>query len=380
MTETILCNAMLVLPNESLLGTIVLRDGVIAAIDAGRHVARGGIDCGGDLVLPGLIELHTDNLERHIQPRPKVDWPHASAIIAHDAELASVGVTTVFDALRVGSVVSNGDTGYGEYARQLANEVLGLRAQGALRISHFLHLRAEICSETLIAELDKFGPEDRIGIVSLMDHTPGQRQFSDLGQLRKYIMGKHGLSEVQFQAHVAHLQDLSARIGAQHEAATVAAAQRYGATLASHDDTTAAQVAVSAAHGVHFAEFPTTVIAARACHDHGIKVVMGGPNLIRGGSHSGNVAAKDLAQAGLLDILSSDYVPSSLLTGALMLGDLWGDMARGIATVTHAPAEAVGLADRGRLQIGLRADVIRVRRIGSAGAVRGAWVQGGQVA
>jgi alpha-D-ribose 1-methylphosphonate 5-triphosphate diphosphatase len=122
------------------------------------------------------------------------------------------------------------------------------------------------------------------------------------------------------------------------------------------------------------------VIAARACHDHGIKVVMGGPNLIRGGSHSGNVAAKDLAQAGLLDILSSDYVPSSLLTGALMLGDLWGDMARGIATVTHAPAEAVGLADRGRLQIGLRADVIRVRRIGSAGAVRGAWVQGGQVA
>lgn len=380
MTETILSNAMLVLPGESLLGTIVLRDGVIAAIDAGAHVARGAIDCGGDLVAPGLIELHTDNLERHIQPRPKVDWPHASAIIAHDAELASVGVTTVFDALRVGSVVSNGDTGYGEYARQLANEVLGLRAQGALRISHFLHLRAEICSETLIAELDKFGPEDRIGIVSLMDHTPGQRQFSDLGQLRKYIMGKHGLSEVQFQAHVAHLQDLSARIGAQHEAATVAAAKRYGATLASHDDTTAAQVAVSAAHGVHFAEFPTTVTAARTCHDHGIKVVMGGPNLIRGGSHSGNVAAKDLAEAGLLDILSSDYVPSSLLTGALMLGDLWGDMARGIATVTQAPAESVGLADRGRLQIGLRADVIRVRRIGSAGAVRGAWVQGGQVA
>ena len=103
---------------------------------------------------------------------------------------------------------------------------------------------------------------------------------------------------------------------------------------------------------------------------------MGAPNLIRGGSHSGNVAAQALAQDGLLDILSSDYVPSSLLTGALQLGDLWGDMARGVATVTAAPAAAAGLTDRGRLAIGARADVIRVTRIGPAAALRGVWVQG----
>jgi alpha-D-ribose 1-methylphosphonate 5-triphosphate diphosphatase len=159
----------------------------------------------------------------------------------------------------------------------------------------------------------------------------------------------------------------------------VAEARRYGAVLASHDDTTEPQVAVSATHGVHFAEFPTTLEAARACRAHGIKVMMGAPNLIRGGSHSGNVAAKDLAEADLLDIVSSDYVPSSLLSSALMLGDLWGDMARGIATVTAAPADATGLADRGRLAIGARADMIRVGRIGQAGAVRGAWVQGRRV-
>ena len=121
--------------------------------------------------------MHTDNLEHHIEPRPKVNWPHASAIIAHDAELACVGITTVFDALRVGSVVSTKKANYGEYARKLANEIQDLRAKGALRISHLLHLRAEVCSETLIAELAKFGPQDGIGIVSLMDHTPGQRQF-----------------------------------------------------------------------------------------------------------------------------------------------------------------------------------------------------------
>lgn len=380
MTDTVLANATLVLPHEVVRGSLRLSGGVIADIAQGTDVPAGAIDCEGDLVLPGLIELHTDNLERHIEPRPKVDWPHASAIIAHDAELASVGITTVFDALRVGSVVSKGKSNYGEYARALADEILGLRAEGALRISHFLHLRAEVCSETLIEELDKFGPADRIGIVSLMDHTPGQRQFRDVTQLRNYVCGKHGFTAAEFEDHVATQQALSARVSTVHEAAAVAAARRYGAVLASHDDTDAEHVARSAEHGAHFAEFPTTVEAARACRDHGILVMMGAPNLIRGGSHSGNVAAEALAREDLLDIVSSDYVPSSLLSAALMLGDVWGDLARGVATVTAAPGRAAGLADRGHLDIGARADVIRVARISGAGALRGTWVQGRRVA
>ena len=379
MTETILANATLVLPTETLRGQLRMIDGRIADIAPGSDVPAGAMDCAGDLVMPGLIELHTDNLERHIEPRPKVDWPHASAILAHDAELASVGITTVFDALRVGSVVSNAKANYGEYARVLADEILGLRADGFLRISHFLHLRAEVCSETLIDELAKFGPDDRIGIVSLMDHTPGERQFRDLSQLRKYVIGKHGISEAEFEDHVASQRAMTERFGPAHEAAAVDAARRYGAVLASHDDTEVDHVARSARHGAHFAEFPTTVAAAQACRDHGIKVVIGAPNLIRGGSHSGNVAAEELARGDLLDIVSSDYVPSSLLSAALMLGDLWGDMARGIATVTAAPADAAGLPDRGHLVPGARADVIRVARLGSAGAVRGVWVQGRRV-
>jgi alpha-D-ribose 1-methylphosphonate 5-triphosphate diphosphatase len=380
MSDTVLANATLILPGEVLQGAVTLRGGLIAAIDQGSAVPPGAIDCAGDLVLPGLIELHTDNLERHIEPRPRVDWPHAQAIIAHDGELASVGITTVFDALRVGSVVSKAKGNYGEYARALADEILDLRAKGALRISHFLHLRAEVCSETLIDELAKFGPADRVGIVSLMDHTPGQRQFRDVSKLKDYVMGKHGYTLEEFHGHIAGQQDLGRQMGEAHEAAAVAAARRYGAVLASHDDTDAAHVARSAEHGATFAEFPTTVEAAQACHDHGIKVMMGAPNLIRGGSHSGNVAAADLARLGLLDIVSSDYVPSALLTAALRLGDLWGDMARGVATVTQAPAAAAGLADRGHLDIGARADVIRVRRIGDAATLRGTWVQGNRVA
>jgi len=386
--ETLLCNAVLVLPNEVRRGTLRLSGGMIAAIEEGSAVPRMPgcevVDCEGDLVLPGLVELHTDNLERHIAPRPNVDWPHAAAILAHDAEFASVGITTVFDALRVGSIVSDSKTSYGEYARALADEILQLRRRGVLRINHFLHLRAEICSETLVAELDKFGPEDGIGVVSLMDHTPGERQFRDLSKLKAYVCGKHGLDEAGFEAHVATQTALRARVGGVHEAAAVAAARRYGAVLASHDDTTGPQVLRSAAHGAEFAEFPTTREAAAACKAAGIAVMMGAPNLIRGGSHSGNVAAEELALADLLDVLSSDYVPSALLSGALMLSDLWSDMARGIATVTRMPAQAAGLLDRGSLEPGGRADVIRVRRIEGAGppaaAVRGTWVSGRRVA
>lgn len=380
MTGGILANALMVLPGSLLLGRLTMDDGRIVALDPGGGVPEGAVDCGGDLLLPGLVELHTDNLERHIEPRPRVRWPHAPAIVAHDAELAGVGITTVFDALRVGSIPERSKGSYFEYARALASEILALRAEGALRISHLLHLRAELCSETLAEELAAFGPEDGVGIISLMDHTPGQRQFADVSQLKAYLMGKHGFTEDEFLGHVADRKEIWARKGPMHEAAAVAAAARLRAVLASHDDTTEDHVAASAAHGAVLAEFPTTLVAAQACRAAGIAVMGGAPNLIRGGSHAGNVAARVLAEEDCLDILSSDYVPAALLTAALRLGDLWGDLARGVATVTAAPARAAGLTDRGRLEPGLRADVVRVARLGGAAVVRGTWVAGRRVA
>jgi len=379
-TETILANARLILPDAVRAGGLVLREGRIAEVlDAGA-VPAGATDCEGDFLAPGLIELHTDNLEQHIQPRPGVDWPHAAAIMAHDAELASVGITTVFDAMRVGSIPAFG-TDYAPYARPLASELMAVRASGVLRISHFLHLRAEICSETLIEELAEFAPEDRVRLISLMDHTPGQRQFRDISQLERWVKGRLGADEAAFRRHVEGLQALRARQGAAHEAAAVAAAGRLGAVLASHDDTTEAQVAASARQGICLAEFPTTLEAAQACRAHGIRTMMGAPNLIRGGSHSGNVAARDLAEAGLLDIVSSDYVPGSLLWAAAMLADLWQDWPRAMACVTATPAAAAGLHDRGRLQAGARADLIRFRMLDTqAPVLRETRVQGRRVA
>jgi alpha-D-ribose 1-methylphosphonate 5-triphosphate diphosphatase len=187
------------------------------------------------------------------------------------------------------------------------------------------------------------------------------------------------MSDAAFAEHVASLREMRDRLGELHEARAVTEARRYGAVLASHDDTTADQVCVSARHGVRMAEFPTTVEAAEACRAHGISVIMGAPNLVRGGSHSGNVAAADLAERDLLDILSSDYVPAALLLGAVKLADIWGDMSRAIATVTANPARAAGLDDRGRIATGMRADLMRFRLHGVQPIPVSVWSQGRRV-
>ena len=380
-TQTVFTNAQVVLPSETFQGSVVVQDGMIHAVDHGNTRLSSAIDCAGQYLAPGLIELHTDNLERHMQPRPRVNWPHQAAIIAHDRELAGTGITTVFDAIRVGSIISDdGKQRYARYARAMADEILEMQQQSVLKISHHIHLRAEICSETLAEELEEFGPDDKVGIVSLMDHTPGQRQFRDLQKFEDYVCGKNGFSRENFGEYIEFLYGLQSRLGEKHEAAAVAAAKRYGATLASHDDTTVEQVAQSHANGVTVAEFPTSEEAAEACKSTGIATIMGAPNLVRGGSHSGNVAASDLAERGQLDILSSDYIPASLLQGAVQLAQLWGDMAAGVATVTSNPARSAKLTDRGDITVGKRADLVLFGTLGQTPLIQGVWSRGVQVA
>ena len=359
-----------------MVGALHFVNGTIAEITEGDSVPVGATDCCGDLLVPGLVELHTDNLERHLEPRPKVKLPHIPAILAHDGELASAGITTVFDALRVGSIARE-DESYEEYARAVATELLELRAAGALRIRHLIHLRAEICSETVLEELAQFGEDDRVGLVSVMDHTPGQRLFRDLSQLATYYKGKFSFTDAEFDQLVSERRALGDSVRDRHETGTIAAATRLGATLASHDDTTAEHVERSHDLGMRLAEFPTTFEAAEACRDAGIKIIMGAPNLIRGGSHSGNVSAGDLAAADLLDIVSSDYVPSLLLSSAFKLAEIWSDLPRAMRAVTAHPANATGLDDRGRLVVGCHADCLRLSMLDRTPVVRGVW-RGGE--
>ena len=381
MNTTTLSNAHLITEDAEFIGSISFNETGIIDLDEGASVPNGAIDCGGDYVCPGLIELHTDNLERHLQPRPGVHWSRKAAILAHDRELASTGITTVFDALRVGSVISEEQTtGYVKYARETATDILSLVESDSLKISHFLHLRAEVCTDTLPEELYEFGQNDRVGLVSLMDHTPGQRQFRNIEKLEEYLRGKHGFSEEKIKAHFAQRIELQARVGRKHRDVAVDFGRSVGAILASHDDTTIEDVKASADVGVTVAEFPTTIEAARACRAENQSIIMGAPNVVRGGSHSGNVAATELGDAELLDILSSDYIPASLLMGAVRLGQRQNNLAAGIRLVTSAPADAAGLDDRGRLEVGKRADIVRFCINEDLPMVGGVYARGRQVA
>lgn len=379
-SDVVFTNANLIIGNEVIKGSMKVENGLIVDVDT-SNASSAGIDCEGDFLSPGLVELHTDNLERHLQPRPGAHWPPQAAIISHDAELASVGITTVFDALRVGSLPSEGKRGgYKKYARDVATNIGKMRTQNMLRINHLLHLRAEICSETLIEEIKEFGAGDQVGIVSIMDHTPGQRQFRDKQKLAEYLRGKYSMSDEQIDEHFEKLLELQRKNGDAHEEIAAKMGREFGAVLASHDDTTSSDVLASVKTGVGVAEFPTTLEAAEQCKVHGIGVMMGAPNLLRGGSHSGNVAAHELVEHGLLDIFSSDYAPSSLLAASVRLGLECGNMAEGLAKSTSAPAKAAKLGDRGELRVGMRADILRFQVSNSLPLTKGLWVAGKRVA
>lgn len=373
MSQTlILENAQIVTPDAVRQGWIALSEGRIAEIGNGRPPERG-LDMAGDYLLPGLVELHTDHLESHLAPRPKVRWHHLSAVLAYDAQIAASGITTVFDSLRVGSDVDS---------RSLAGEIGAItsaveraRKDGLLRVDHRMHLRCEICASDVIEETERILGVHHIDLISLMDHTPGARQFRDTSTWKIYYGGKSGMTDDLLEDMIRERVVLHHANHDRHRAQLVDMAKRHGIVLASHDDTTLAHVETSVADGIRLAEFPTTVEAAAASHAQGIQVMMGAPNVVRGGSHSGNVSAETLAREGILDILSSDYVPASLLMGAFELNSrIEGfTLPRAINTVALNPALATGLTDRGALKPGLKADVVRVHMAGTLPVVREVW-------
>ena len=378
MNAIIFEDATLVLPDRVQRGWLAVSDGVIAEIGEGRAPARG-LDCAGDYLIPGLVELHTDHLESHYAPRPKVRWHPLGAVLAYDAQITASGITTVFDSLRAGSDPDG--SGLGAELEQLAGAIATARAGDLFRAEHFTHLRCELPSTDVLDTVAAFTARHPVGLISLMDHTPGQRQFRDMEKYYTYATrGGRPMEEIRANTE-RKIRDGRA-LNARNRPALVRLARERGIPLASHDDTTLADVALAVGEGVRLSEFPTTLEAAESAHRNGMTVMMGAPNLIRGGSHSGNVAAAALAEAGRLDILSSDYVPASLLMAAFLLPEQTPaiTLPEALATVTVNPARATGLTDRGALQAGLRADLVRVQRAEGVPVVRAVWRAGARVA
>ncbi len=372
-----ICNARIVTTDEEFTGTVRIEDGRFTEVT--RHaVPDAGEDWGGDWLLPGLVELHTDNLEKHFSPRPGVTWPAIPAVVAHDSQLASSGITTVLDALAIGDASPRGTRR--EHFRNMRDAISDARSQGLLRVDHHLHLRCELSSGGVNEIFRELADDKSLALVSLMDHTPGQRQFTDLSKYREYFQGKYALSNSEMDEYAAlqlHNQKLHSDANRR---AIVDHCRAEGIALASHDDATPEHVTQAALEGVVISEFPTTLAAASAARSQGLAILMGAPNVVRGGSHSGNISALELAREGLLDILSSDYVPASLLHSAFLVHEKAGwSLPEAVALVSHKPAIHSGLSDRGTIAPGKRADFLRVRIGGGAPNAVAVWRQGQRI-
>lgn len=381
--EKILKNAQIVLKDEIFQGHLHVRDGKIADIAEGNlpdALESVAYDLEGDYLLPGFVELHTDHVEGHYAPRPKVRWNPMSAVLAHDAQIASSGITTVFDALRVG-LDSDADLTY-EDMKQLADSFHRGVEEGTLRADHFIHLRCEVSADDCITAFQQFDKYDLVKLVSVMDHSPGQRQFANIDAYAVYYKGKLKMTDKEFEEFCERRIASAERNSDKHRNEIAELCQQRGLILASHDDATLEHVEQAKAQDIHVAEFPTTMEAAKASHDAGMAVLMGAPNVVRGGSHSGNIAASDLVDAGVLDILSSDYIPFSLVQAAFMLADddeKTIKLPEAVRMITYNPAHSVGLDDRGSIEVGKRADLVHVRKSRRTPVVRQVWREGQRI-
>lgn len=375
---TVLTNARIVTSDAVIQGSIAINGSLIADVSEGRSTSPA-IDMEDDYLIPGIIDIHTDNLERHYFPRPNIDWDAASASIAHDGVCISSGVTTVFDSLSLGAW-SNGQVRGRDNLRRLITGLSAARNSGALRADHRIHWRCELPSPVLPELLDEFMLNPLTGLASFMDHTPGQRQYKDLDFFLDRTWRKE-MSEAEVAKQLDERRANQSANVSTNRAIMGKMAGEMDVTLAAHDDETAEHVAAAHAAGAVISEFPVTREAAAEAKRLGMVNFMGGPNLVRGGSYSGNVGAAELAADNLLDGFASDYVPRSMIECIFRLTEAphsWS-LPQAVATVTSTPAQAVGLTDRGVLATGLRADLLRVSLNGGLPVVRSAWVAGVRV-
>jgi alpha-D-ribose 1-methylphosphonate 5-triphosphate diphosphatase len=360
MKQRIFRNARIVTADTEFTGTVVVDNGTIQSLDNGDTSVPGAEDWAGDWLMPGLVEVHTDNLEKHLSPRPGVLWNAHSAMLVHDAQCAAAGITTVLDSVVIGDLDEGGPRCQTQHTSIAA--LHQCRDEGLMRVEHRLHLRCELSAPDMLEVFHEYADDSLLTLVSMMDHTPGQRQWRDMKTYRRYTERNGSYSDADFDAMIAQRKADQQAFSLPHRVEIVRECQARGRALASHDDTLLSDIAQAVAEGVAMSEFPTTVEAAQAARAAGMAIIMGGPNMVKGGSHSGNVSAAELAQLDLLDIFSSDYVPSSLLMATFMLAHLDGwTLPKAVRTVTRNPARAIGLQDRGEVAVGQRADMLRVR-------------------
>ncbi|MEU5853348.1 alpha-D-ribose 1-methylphosphonate 5-triphosphate diphosphatase [Saccharopolyspora shandongensis] len=339
---------------------IVVRAGRIEAIEDHPAGSSCDVDGGGLLCIPGLIDVHSDALERERMPRPSAVLPWDFALLSMEGKLTAAAVTTVFHGSAFQHKTSRGTQRSIGGASELC-ETVRARGEGPVdhRVLYRLDVRSAEGAAALRAQLDTV---DDGALVSHEDHTPGIGQYADRRQMERYLVGTDGLTPEEAEEHVTEMiAERGELLDVRDEnLAWLGDLARSGRIrLLGHDPESAEEISALCTRGGAVAEFPTTMAAAVAAREHGLPVVAGAPNVLRGHSHNGNVSARELASRGLVTALASDYLPSGLLAAVFGLAGELG-LPAAIALVTSGPAAVAGFADRGRLEPGLRADLALV--------------------
>lgn len=373
--STLLKNATLVLPDSIAPGTdLLVTDGKIAAIEPELVGDATVVDLAGQYLLPGIVDLHCDAVEKEITPRARTYFPLELSCIGADRKNAIAGITTVFHCISFADeelgVRSN------EMARDIVDTLHGLKPK--LTVDNYVHVRYEITDVPAVPMVEELLAAGKVDMLSFMDHTPGQGQFHNAEKYAAYMRLNYSLDESQ----VAQLIDnkIEKGQGAWERITRLAkAGHAQGIPIVSHDDDTPEKVQAMADINVTIAEFPVTIAAAREAKERGIMTMFGAPNLLRGESQAGNIRVIDAINEGVVDALCADYYPNA------MLSSVWQhaatsdrDLAECVQMITAIPAKSAGLTDRGTIEVGKRADLISVATVADRPIVTGMWVAGQQ--
>jgi alpha-D-ribose 1-methylphosphonate 5-triphosphate diphosphatase len=374
----ILRGGFIVQPEGVNIADLTIEDGAIVAIHLGSGSAPVSpsdliIDAEGAWVLPGLVDIHCDAIEKEVEPRPNTLFPMDMAFLQFERKLAGHGITTMLHSLSLGVGLSL----RGEHLVAQMVELITTMRQERAMIRHGIHLRYEVSHLTGFELAQRFIAEGLLDYLSLMDHAPGQGQYHRPGAFQRYVMKNQGVGLDEVSQIVEELEERRSRVDWGKLRALTSEARNRGIAVASHDDDNAAAVERSLAFGATVSEFPLSLDTAAYAKSKGMGVCVGAPNIVRGGSHDGNLKAVEAIKSGAADILCSDYHPASLLHALFTLEAESVPLHHAVKMASLNPAAILGRADEiGSIELGKRADIIVVRKVRSNPLVRYTIVEG----
>ncbi|WP_141504442.1 alpha-D-ribose 1-methylphosphonate 5-triphosphate diphosphatase [Paenibacillus luteus] len=364
----IIANGKMILPDQIVEASVVVLNGRIAAIVEaakfteeewiGKYPGSEVIDAANRYVLPGLIDIHCDAIEKEVQPRPNTLFPLNMALLEFERKLPVHGITTMYHSLSLGVGLSlRGD----HLLTGMVEEINSYRSKRSV-IRNRIHLRLEVSHLAGIPIVERFLRDNTIDYLSFMDHSPGQGQYREPGSFERYVMKNQGVSADEVRIIVEDLLERRKMVSKEQLKQLSRLASKQGIALASHDDDSLHKVNESVGLGVSVCEFPINLETATYATSKGLRVCVGAPNVVRGASHDKNLKAIDAIAANAAHILCSDYHPSSMLAAVFKLKN------EGIAALPEAvrmaslnPAQALGAAgELGSIEPGKAADLIIV--------------------